>query len=194
MRISISPATSRGGLARFAALCMAVASMAIAAGPAAAAAATAPTSDYGNTVECRYKADGPGPAYDWVLKRLVVTPPVVYAQKATQTVGWRYVVTRAEWWGDSPWKVTYRSPTQKRSATTTVAAAFDSKAVDVRLPDVVNQRALVYHVTLTLYWYRADGSIKTQTSYLMPWMKWVQNGHYYGDYDDVCQGGFYEGP
>ena len=29
----------------------------------------------------------------------------------------------------------------------------------------------------------------------MPWMKWVQNGHYYyGDYDDTCPGGFYEGP
>jgi hypothetical protein len=165
----------------------------IVAGPVAAA--TAPTSDYGNTVNCRYRASGSGPAYDYVLKRLVVTPPVLYAVKGTQTVGWRFVVTRAEWWGSEPWKVTYRSPIQKRTATTTTAAAFTSKDVDVQLPNVENQRALVYQVTLKLYRYRADGSVASTTSYLMPWMKWVQNGHYYyGDYDDVCQGGFYVGP
>lgn len=175
-------------------MALAVVAAATAALAAPVSAATPPTSDYGNTVQCRYTADGPGPAYDWVLKRLVVTPPVLYAQKGTQTVGWRFVVTRAEWWGTDPYKVTYRSPVQKRTATTTVAAAFDAKTVDVQLPNVENTRALYYHVTLKLYWYRADGSIKTQTSYLMPWMKWIENGHYYGDYDDVCQGGFYEGP
>lgn len=192
MHLSLPHDTKGRRRARATAVLLALASAAIVTGPVAAA--SPPTSDYGNTVECRYKADGPGPAYDWVLKRLVVTPPVVYAQKSTQTVGWRFVVTRAQWWGTEPWKVTYRSPIQKRTATRTVAAVFDTKSVDVQLPDVVNTRALVYHVTLKLYWFRADGSVKSQTSYLMPWMKWIQNGHYYNDYDDVCQGGFYEGP
>jgi len=178
---------------RFVALAAALMAVAAVAGPAAAAT-TPPMSDYGNTVECRYRAGGHGPAYDFKLKRLVVTAPVVYAQKPTQTVGWRFVVTRAEWWGTDPWKVTYRSPIQKGTATTTKAAAFTTKTVDVQLPNVENTRALYYHVTLKLFWYRADGSVQSKTSYLMPWMKWIQNGHYYSDYDDVCQGGFYEGP
>jgi hypothetical protein len=171
------------------AVVLAFAASVIAAGPVAAA--TAPTSDHGNTVNCRYRAHGQGPAYDWVLKRFVVTPPVLYAVKGTQTVGWRFVVTRAERWGSEPWKVTYRSAIQKRSATTTTAAAFTSKDVEVQLPDVENQRALLYQVTLKLYRYRADGSVASKTSYLMPWMKWIRNGHYYGDYDDACQGSFY---
>lgn len=191
MHLSLSHNIGRRG-ARLTSVVLALVSTAIIAGPVAAA--TPPTSAYGNTVECRYTAGGHGPAYDWVLKHLVVTPPKVYAEKSRQTVGWRFVVTRAEWWGADPWKVTYRSSIQKRTATTTMAAAFDTKSVDVKLPDVVNTRALVYQVTLKLYRYRADGSVKSQTSYLMPWMKWIQNGHYYGDYDDVCQGGFYEGP
>src|SRR3954451_16711028 len=110
----------------------------IVAGPVAAA--TAPTSDYGNTVNCRYRAGGSGPAYDYVLKRLVVTPPVLYAVKGTQTVGWRFVVTRAEWWGSEPWKVTYRSPVQKRSATTTTARALPPKVVTGHFPNVETQK------------------------------------------------------
>jgi len=158
------------------------------------AAATPPTSDYGNTVECRYKAGGPGPAYNFKLKRLVVKPPLLYAQNGRQRVGWRFVVTRSVNWGSDPWMVTYRSPVQKSMATTTKPASFDVKSVDVALPNVDNLVAVRYHVTLKLFWYRTDGSVKTKLSYQMPWMKWIQNGHYYGDYDDVCQGGFYEGP
>ena len=136
----------------------------------------------------------PGPAYDWRLNKFVVAPPVVYGNKSPQTVGWRFVVTRATNWGGDPWKVTYRSPIQKASATTTQAAAFTSKSVDVAIPNVDNVTSVWYHVTLKLYWYRSNGTVASQTTYLMPWMKWVQNGHYYGDYDQICQAGFYEGP
>ena len=146
--------------------------LAAVAGPVAAAS-SAPMSDYGNTVNCRYSASGQGPAYDWRLKSLAVTAPVLYAKSGTQKVGWRFVVTRAKWWGTEPWKVTYRSPIQVRTATTTSAAAFVTEQVDVRLPHVENTRALVYHVTLKLFWYRANGTVLSTTSYLMPWMKWI---------------------
>ncbi len=90
------------------------------------AAATPPTSAYGNTVECRYRTSDSGPAYNWWLKKLVVTPPVLYAKKPHQVVGWRFVVTRAIWDdGQGPWTVTYTSPIQKRTATPTSAASFD---------------------------------------------------------------------
>src|SRR3954468_5134409 len=75
------------------ALVLALAASVFATGPAAAA--TAPTSDYGNTVECRYTADGPGPAFDWRINKFVVRPPVLYAKSGTQTLGWRFVVTRS---------------------------------------------------------------------------------------------------
>ncbi len=157
------------------------------------AAATPPTSDYGNTVECRYKAPGHGPAYDFRLKKLVVTPPVLYAKKSQQVVGWRIVVTRATNWGHDPWKVTYHSPIQKASATPAHAAAFDAMSVGVTIPNVDNVTSVWYHVTLKLYWYRANGSVQSKQSYLMPYLKLIENGQY-GDYENVCAAGFYEGP
>jgi len=191
MHLSLRHVTGRGRSSQIAVV-LALAAAAIVAGPVAAA--TPPTSDYGNTVDCRYKAPGPGPAYEFRLKKFVVTPPVLYANSGTQTVGWRFVVTRAKNWGGDPWKITYRSPIEKASATTAQAAAFTSKSVDVAIPNVENVTSVWYHVTLKLYWYKADGSVASQTTYLMPWMKWIMNGHYYGDYDHICQAGFYEGP
>jgi hypothetical protein len=158
------------------------------------AAATPPTSDWGNTVECRYHLPGPSPVGDWRIRSFNVLPPVVKANSGTQIVGWRFVVTRATNWGGDPWTVTYRSPIQKASATTTHKAAFTSKSVAVAIPHVENLTSVWYHVTLKLYWYRANGSIQSQQSYQMPYLKSLQDGHYYGDYDDICQAGFYEGP
>ena len=82
-------------------------------------------------------------------------------------------------------------PGQRATATTTVAAAFTAKSVDVQLPP----RAAVYHVTLKLYRFRADGTVKSQASYLMPWMEHFKNGRYpYNYYDTVCESVFSEGP
>jgi hypothetical protein len=164
------------------------------AGPVAAA--TPPTSDYGNTVECRYRAPGTGPAYDFLLKKFVVTPPKLFAKSSTQKVGWRFSVTRTLGWGTGPTKVTYTSPIQKASATTSHAAAFTSQSVDVQLPNIGDTpyQSVSYTVTLKLFWYNANGTVQSKTVYQMPYMKWILNGHYYGDWDNECQGGFYEGP
>jgi len=174
------------------ALLLSVAGTAVIAGPVAAA--TPPTSDYGNTVECRYKAPGSGPAFNYRLKKLVVTAPVLYGKKSTpQVVGWRFIVTRSLNHDAGPWTETYRSPIQKRSATATTAADFTTRSVGVVIPDVDNVSSVRYHVTLKLLRYRDDGSVKSRVTYLMPWMKWIENGE--GNYyENMCLAGYYNGP
>ena len=157
-------------------------------------AATPPTSDYGNTVKCYYRAPGSGPAYEFRLKSFTVTAPKVYAKSGTQKVGWKFFVTRSMNWGGGPTKVTYTSPVQKASATTTTAAAFTAKSVDVALPAVENYTSVWYTVTLKLFWYAPDGSVQSKVVYQMPYMKWIENGKYWGDWDNICQAGFYQGP
>ena len=121
------------------------------------AAAGTPPADYGSSVQCRYRAGGSGPAYEWKLKRIVVAPPVLYANNGTQKVGWRFVVRRSLNGENGPWKVTYRSPIQKRTATATQAAQFDTQRVDVAIPEVENVRGVHYHVSLKMLWYRSGG-------------------------------------
>ena len=176
-------------------LVLAIAATAVVSGPVAAY--SAPMSDYGNTVECHYKTSDPSLARIWWLKHLVVTRPVVYAKKPSQTVGWQFLVNRVIWDdGQGPSMVTYTSPIQKRTATPTTAATFTSQGVDVKVPKYVeNKRGVQYTVTLKLYWYRANGSIGSQVTYLMPYMKSMQfNTYYVGDYGHDCWSGYYEGP
>jgi hypothetical protein len=159
-----------------------------------AMAATPPTSDYGNTAECRYRAPGDGPAFDFRLKKIVVTGPTLYGKKSTpQMVGWRFIVTRSMNSESGPWTETYRSPIQKRSATTTTPADFSAMSVAVQIPDVENVVTVHYHVTLKLLRYRSDGSLKSKVTYLMPYYKWTENGQE-GYWDGVCPAGYYNGP
>lgn len=161
---------------------------------AAPATATTPPPDYGSRVQCRYRADGPGPAHEWELRRFVVEPPVMHTNMDQQTVGWRFVVQRSLNGEYGPWKVTYRSAIQKRTATASHAEPFDTKSVDVAVPDVENPRDVHYQVTLKMFRYRSDGSVKSSISYQMPLLKWYLNGNYYGDEERFCQANFYEGP
>jgi hypothetical protein len=187
------PNGTKGGRRPFAiALLFTVLATALIAGPAAAA--TPPMSDYGNTVQCRYKTHDTGPGFDYRLKSLVVTPPVLFANKAHQQVGWQFVVTRSMNYGGDPWEVTYKSPIQKRPATPTTAADFDAQRVGVNIPDVENVVSVRYHVTLKLYRYRANGTVQSKTSYLMPYMEFYKNGQYDHDWTSECTAGFYDGP
>jgi hypothetical protein len=174
------------------ALLLTMLATALIAGPAAAA--TPPTSDYGNTADCRYKAPGNGPAFDFRLKKLVVTGPVLYGTKTTPTmVGWRFIVTRSMNGESGPWMETYRSPIQKRSATSTTPADFDAMSVGVTVPNADNITQVHYHVALKLLRYRSDGSLKSKVTYLMPYYKWTENGHE-GYWDAICPAGYYNGP
>jgi hypothetical protein len=191
MRV-ISKGTKGGRRPFTSALLFTVLATALIAGPAAAA--TPPTSEYGNTAECRYKAPGDGPAFNFRLKKIVVTAPVLYGKKSTpQTVGWRFIVTRSMNSESGPWTETYRSPIQKRSATTTTPADFSAMSVGVVIPDVENVVTVHYHVTLKLLRYRNDGSLKSKVTYLMPYYKWIENGEG-GYWDAICPAGYYNGP
>jgi hypothetical protein len=173
------------------ALVTVVAATAAFVGPASAH--SAPPSDYGNTVECRYKAPGNGPSYNFKLKKLAVTTPTLYADSGKHKVGWRFIVTRTMNFGSGPSKVTYRSPIQKATASTTEAADFSKMSVDVGLPNVENLTSVSYTVAMKLFQYKSDGSVKSKTTYQMPYMSIYENGTY-SDYDNACTGGFYEGP
>jgi hypothetical protein len=176
------------------ALVLTVLSTALIAGPAAAA--TPPGSDYGNTVECRYKTKDTGPGYDYRLKRLVVTAPVLFGNKGStaQMVGWRFIVTRSMNYNSGPWNETYRSPIQKSTATATNSADFTAQSVGVTIPEVDNIISVQYRVTLKLLRYRNDGSLKSKVTYQMPYMKIYTNGQYNNDWASECVAGFYEGP
>jgi hypothetical protein len=179
-------------LRRVAASAFVVASVAatVICGPVAAY--SPPSSDYGNTATCNYRAPGDGPSFNFRIKKIIVTPPVLYGTDSTHNVGWRFVVTRSKSWGGDPWKVTYRSPIEKATATKSQAAHFTTKSVDVAIPNVENVASVSYHVTLKLYQYSSSGAVLSITSYQMPYM--ISHTRFDDDWETTCQAGFYQGP
>jgi hypothetical protein len=165
-------------------------SVAILGGPAAGSAAAEPAADYGARVKCRYVITEPSSEIGWTearLAKLVVSPPNVLAQSGTQTVGWRFIVKRSLSWDEGPWKITYRSPIQRASATTSSAAAFSKMKVDVTVPNVENQSHVYYEVILKVFWYGADGSVQSTAQHEFDQYAQVV-GHTQWDYDMVCPG------
>jgi len=154
---------------------------------AEAPASAATPVDYGAAVNCRYRiVDGDiDHSYVAKLRKLVVTPPRMFATLSEQQVGWRFRVLRTLDANDAPWEITYTSPTQIRTATTTRLADFDRMSVGVTLPTVENRYWVWYRVSLQMFRYRADGSIKSQVTYLMPSLQWVID-NYSVDTEDYC--------
>ena len=112
-------------------------------------------------------------------------------------MGWRFFVTRTMGWGGGPTKVTYTEPEfRTRTLRHRTLRRSRRRASDVQLPNIGDTpyQSVSYIVTLKLFWYTPDGGVQSKTTYQMPYMKWIHNGHYYGDWDNECQGGFYEGP
>lgn len=159
-----------------------------ASGPALAG--TTPPN-YGSTVMCRYHTNSPGPAFTAKIRKIIVTPPEMFAKSGQQTVGWRYVVQRTIDEGAYPsHQVTYKSPIDKASATTAKAANFETMSVGVALPSVDNLRDVTYQVELKMMWYRANGSVQSTASYLMPTYSVHVKGdgwHYSEDDHDTCE-------
>jgi hypothetical protein len=166
-----------------------------AAAPVAAAANTSktPPPDYGSTVACKYHTnEDTNWSFKAKFRRIVVTPPQMFATSGRQTVGWRFVVERgiSLYYGDEPttWTVTYTSPTEKRVATTTRAAAFDSMRVGVTVPKGDWDASDVeYQVKLQMFRYGANGSVHSKTSYLMPTYELYVNGEDW-DQESLCLG------
>ena len=166
-----------------------------AAGPAAAAssAGSTPPADYGSSVKCKYHTnENTQWSFTAKFRKIVVAPPQMFATSGTQTVGWRFSVQRGiSKYADPPtsWTVTYTSPTQKRSATKTRAAAFDSMTVGVVVPTGDwNPAEVQYMVTLQMFRYAANGSVKSKTTYLMPTYNEYVNGEFFDNYDSNCPG------
>ena len=166
------------------------------------ATVTAAPSSFGAEARCRYHETAGG-KYGWtaaLLKKIAVRPPTLDAKSGQQVVGWRFVVQRSLDRQRGPWIVTYRSPIQKRPATTTTPAAFDAMRVAVTVPTNVEDQAFVwYTVTLKLFWYRADGRVASKVSYLFPQYRMYVDGVDQGNWalEDYCPGEarqFFDGP
>ena len=113
----------------------------------------------------------------------IVTPPDLYADYGTQTVGWRFVVRRSRNWDVGPWKITYRSPIQQAEATVNQPGAFAAMSVGVRVPNVEDKSAIRYRVTLKMLWYASDGSVSSRVRHRMLNLKWYANGSLKGEAD-----------
>ena len=166
-----------------------------AAAPVAAAAHSGktPPADYGSTVACRYHTnEDTNWSFKAKFRRIVVTPPQMFAKSGRQMVGWRFVVERgiSRYFTDVPatWTVTYTSPTEKRVATTTRAAAFETMRVGVSVPKGDwDASDVVYHVTLQMLRYGPNGAVHSKASYLMPTYELLVNGEDW-DQENLCWG------
>jgi len=156
-------------------------------------ASATPAPDYGAGVLCRYVITEPSDILGWTaarLDKLVVSPPTVYAQDGAQHVGWRFIVKRSVNWDLGPWQVTYRSPIQKASATTSSPADFSKMRVGVKLPNVDNPSHVYYILILKIVWYGADGSVLSKISHQFDWYSyWVTKHRWdHGTGHEPCQG------
>jgi hypothetical protein len=157
-------------------------------GPATAAS----DPGHGSAVVCRYHTNSPGPAFNAQFRRIMVTPPQLLAKNGgRQKIGWSFSVSRGiGQYSDPPtsWTVTYTSSVQKAYATTIRYAGFGTRWVTVSVPGgITAKKNTYYHVTLDMYWYRANGSVQVHRTYQLPNYNLFVNGSPY-DYTDACPG------
>ncbi len=142
-----------------------IAATAMAVSPVNAAPAL---QDHGSTVLCKYRTSSPpGQAWTALIKRIIVSPPQLFANGGKQTVGWRFAVRRTVYDGTWSHAVSYRSPIQKAKATATSAADFNTMKVPVTLPANHHDVEIYYEVVIKTFRYRPDGSIKSSSSSLV---------------------------
>jgi hypothetical protein len=137
---------------------------------------------------CRYRAVSVG-RFGWTtarLKRIRVDPPSMWAMRAKQKVGWRFVVQRSI--DSAPWKVTYRSPIQKSTAYSDRPASFSKMVVDVKLPSVKDKTRVEYRVTIKAFWYRSDGSTEYKLRDLIDVYDFYVDGEYHFTDEPSCRG------
>jgi hypothetical protein len=161
-----------------------------------AAGAGQPSYGIKESPKCRYEATAGG-RYGWTearLRRIAVPPPLLYAVRARQTVGWRFVVQRSI--ENGPWTVTYRSPIQKSTAYSDRPASFTKMVVDVKLPAVDDKNDVEYRTLMKMFWYRSDGTTEYKVSDLAEYYELFVDGRYEFS-DSTCRGEirqFFDGP
>jgi hypothetical protein len=161
--------------------------------PLAGQASAAALPDHGSTVRCRYHTNAdPNWSFTAQFRRIVVTPPRMLSKSGgRQTVGWQFAVSRLIDEGTSSVSTTtYTSKIQKAVATTTRAAAFDNMRVGVTVPTGDWSKSQVqYRILVTLFWYRANGSVQSTASYLISSSyTYYVNGTWWDDSWNYCPG------
>jgi hypothetical protein len=128
-----------------------------------APAAAAPLQDYGATYSCRYRTiEGTSPAMG-DLRRIVVTPPIMFADEYEQTLGWRLIVRRYL----RDFETDETKVTNWKSNLKTVVGYQGEQAVLPRivyappdLPAPSRWDHSYFIATMRLMWYAQDGSVQ----------------------------------
>ncbi len=114
------------------------------------------------------------------LDRIDVRPPIVKGITDGQQVSWRFIVYRhpssdASLTGGN-WKITYRSPIEKKVATMTVPAVFTPKGVSVSLPAGSREHDSAYEVVVKITWYLPGGGVQGSGKFVLSYYdKIVEN-------------------
>lgn len=155
-------------------------------------ASAASLPDHGSTVRCRYHTDSDTNwSFTAQFRRIVVTPPQMFALSGRQRVGWSFSVNRLiDVGGNQSWTTTYTSPIQRATATTSRAASFDNMRVGVTVPRGDWSRSSVeYTVTVHRFWYRANGTVQKANSFLISSSyDYYVNGAWWDDSWNYCPG------
>jgi hypothetical protein len=154
-------------------------------------AAAAPIEDYGATYSCRYRTiPGTSPAMG-DLHRIVVTPPIMFADEYEQTLGYRLVVRRyLDDYDTGEFKLTYwRSGIRK-------AVGYPGEQVDLpkivywppNLPSPGKWDGSYFVTSMRLYWYAQDGAVlKTVLHEFRSSYTYVDGELWWHSYDPSCE-------
>ena len=112
---------------------------------AAPVAAADEIRDFGAKLKCKYdRVDAP---LDYgELRRIAVSPPIMFGQSSPQTVAWRFFLHGS---------VEYRSPLQTKTTWEGRSANFSAMSVEFSPP---RERGDFITATIRMIWYGAYGS------------------------------------
>jgi len=160
-------------------------------------------ADQSGGAVCRYKGIYPSPggySYEGKLKWIDVRPPKMKAISGTQEVGWRFKVERRSLAAQiSEWVVTYKSPIQRDTTSSSRNASFSMMGINVRVPSDGKDEdpSYQYRVKVNMFWYTGNGGVQGTSTHLVDWYKDIFNnwperygGGTYSRIDDVpyCRG------
>lgn len=127
------------------------------------------------------------------LRRIVVRPPNMraVAGKDDQMVGWQFTVQRRITHGRDPrfWEKRYISPTYTATTDDAHDAPFSEASVRVYVPFTEpgsGHGYAEYRVNVTMFWYRADGSVQGMAKHRVEFYQMVMDTRARGAETDTC--------
>jgi hypothetical protein len=169
---------------------------------AVAPAVAAPLEDYGATYSCRYRTiPGTSPAMG-DLRRIAVTPPIMFADEYGQKVGWRLIVRRyLDDYDTDEYKLTYWRSRIKTAVGYPGEQVVLPKIVyrPPNLPSPSRWDHSYFIASMRMIWYGQDGTV--QRSVLHEFRSvytYVDGDLWWHTYDSSCsqpeQLEFWDGP